>query len=222
VAARATRAAKTSREARAPTHAPKQSGATNKSTRRRDEILHRAIQLFDTQGYANTSLDDIARAVGIAREGIYYYFKNRAEILLSIIRPRSEALIEAVQRIVDDSSLSPAQKLHEAVRAHLEQFDKYCLEMTVSLRDGHMEDTPDVGVAMRRIWKDYEHLWTKLIEDGQRHGAFRSIGDPKMLAFGILGMCNWLARWYDPKKEAPIAELVEAYFGLIAGGLVEK
>lgn len=200
--------------------APGQAGATSKSTRRRDEILHCAIKLFDTQGYANTSLDDIARAVGIAREGIYYYFKNRAEILLSIIQPRSEVLIDGLQRIVADESLSPPQKLHEAVRNHLEQFDKYCLEMTVSLRDGHMEDAPDVSAAMRRIWKDYEHLWTALIESGQRAGAFRLIGDAKMLAFGILGMCNWLARWYDPKKEAPIAELVEAYVGLIAGGLV--
>ena len=216
MAVRATKAVKSPRDARS------QPGATNKSVRRRDAILQCAIQLFDTQGYANTSLDDIARAVGIAREGIYYYFKNRAEILLSIIQPRSEALIEGLQRIVADHGLGPAERLHAAVRNHLEQFDKYCLEMTVSLRDGHMEDTPDVSAAMRRIWKGYEHLWTKLIEDGQRQGAFRDIGDAKMLAFGILGMCNWLARWYDPKKEAPIADLVEAYFGMIAGGLVVK
>src|SRR5512139_3351992 len=64
---------------------------TTKSQRRREDILRKATELFDRQGYANTSLDDIARAVGIAREGIYYYFKNRAEILLHIIEPRSLA-----------------------------------------------------------------------------------------------------------------------------------
>ena len=48
------------------------------------------------------------------------------------------------------------------------------------------------------------------------------MGDPKMLAFGILGMCNWLARWYDPKKGVPIADLVESYSALVGSGLVAE
>jgi hypothetical protein len=83
-----------------------------------------------------------------------------------------------------------------------------------------LEDTGEVRIAMRRIWKDYERLWTRLVAEGQRAGAFRAIGDPKMLAFGILGLCNWMARWYDPKKGAPIGELVKTYTALISAGLV--
>ena len=55
--------------------ATKHNGAkTKKSIQRRDAILARATELFDRKGFVNTSLDDIARAVGITREGIYYYF----------------------------------------------------------------------------------------------------------------------------------------------------
>lgn len=194
---------------------------TAKSQRRREDILRKALELFDRQGYANTSLDDIARAVGIAREGIYYYFKNRAEILLHIIEPRSLALIEGLRKIVTaDHAGGHAAKLHDAVRNHLEQFDLHCLEMTVSLRDGHLEDARQVRASMARIWKEYEALWTRLVAEGQRAGQFKPMGDPKMLAFGILGMCNWLARWYDPKKGVPIAELVESYSQLVGRGLV--
>jgi AcrR family transcriptional regulator len=193
---------------------------TTKSQRRREEILKKALELFDRQGYANTSLDDIARAVGIAREGIYYYFKNRAEILLHIIEPRSLALIAGLRAIMEAPGRRYAEKLHDAVRNHLEQFDLHCLEMTVSLRDGHLEDARAVRAVMARIWKDYEALWTRLVAEGQRAGEFRAMGDPKMLAFGILGMCNWLARWYDPKKGVPISELVESYTGLVGRGLL--
>lgn len=194
---------------------------TAKSQRRREDILRKALELFDRQGYANTSLDDIARAVGIARDGIYYYFKNRAEILLNIIEPRSLALIEGLRKIVTAANGGGyAQKLHDAVRNHLEQFDLHCLEMTVSLRDGHLEDARAVRASMARIWKEYEALWTRLVAEGQRAGEFKPMGDPKMLAFGILGMCNWLARWYDPKKGVPIAELVESYSQLVGRGLV--
>jgi AcrR family transcriptional regulator len=195
---------------------------TSKSQRRREDILKKATELFDRQGYANTSLDDIARAVGIAREGIYYYFKNRAEILLHIIEPRSLALIAGLGAIMAAPGRSHAEKLHDAVRNHLEQFDLHCLEMTVSLRDGHLEDARSVRAVMARIWKEYEALWTRLVAEGQRAGEFRAMGDPKMLAFGILGMCNWLARWYDPKKGVPISELVEAYSGMVGGGLIAR
>ena len=56
---------------------PRKAGRTGG---RRAEILQRATECFDRLGYANTTLDDIARAVGIKREGIYYYFKNRGQI----------------------------------------------------------------------------------------------------------------------------------------------
>jgi AcrR family transcriptional regulator len=208
-------------KARSPRAAPRAlEPVTAKSQRRREDILKKATELFDRQGYANTSLDDIARAVGIAREGIYYYFKNRAEILLNIIEPRSLALIHGLRKIVGASDRSFPEKLHDAVRNHLEQFDLHCLEMTVSLRDGHLEEARAVRAVMARIWKEYEALWTRLIAEGQRAGEFRAMGDPKMLAFGILGMCNWLARWYDPKKGVPISELVESYFTMVSRGLV--
>jgi len=199
-----------------------QTAATPKSAHRRDEILSRSTELFDRDGFANTSLDDIARAVGIKREGIYYYFKNRSEILLNIIRPQSDALLEGLQAILADSDLDHPACLHAAIRNHLERFDRYCLEMTVSLRDGYFDDAgSEVRGAMSRIWKDYEQMWTELVARGQAEGAFRKTGDAKMIAFGILGMCNWLARWYDPNGSISVDDMIEAYFDMIGNGLIE-
>ena len=192
---------------------------TKKSARRREEILQRAAKLFDRQGYANTSLDDVARAVGIKREALYYYYRNRSEILLAIIGPQSVALIEGL-RAVMRTAATPQEKLHGAIRNHLQRFDRYCLEMTVSLRDGLLEATREVRTEMTRIWKDYERMWTALIAEGQASGDFARGGDAKMIAFGILGMCNWLARWYNPRKQVSIDELIRTYFDLIGAGLI--
>jgi TetR/AcrR family transcriptional regulator, cholesterol catabolism regulator len=191
-----------------------------KSVLRRESILQNALEIFDRQGFANTSLDDIANETGVKREAIYYYFKNRAEILLHIIRPQSESLVEGLRTIVSSES-DYHRKLYLAVENHLERFDRKCLEMTVALRDVYLEDARDVRREMDKIWRSYETMWTSLIEEGQAKGEFTRCGDAKMVAFGILGMCNWLARWYDPKKSIPIAELIETYFNLIAYGLVQ-
>jgi len=194
---------------------------TKKSIQRRDTILARATELFDRKGFANTSLDDIARAVGITREGIYYYFRNRSEILLSIVQPQSQGLVDGLTAIMDDDALDHDARLEAAIRNHLERFDRYCLEMTVSLRDGYFDESDaDVHAVMNRFWKAYEHMWTDLVREGQEAGAFRTAGDPKMIAFAILGMCNWLARWYDPSGTTTIDDLIGGYCDMIAHGLV--
>jgi len=43
-----------------------------------------------------------------------------------------------------------------------------------------------------------------------------------MIAFAILGMCDWLARWYDPRKSISVDELIETYFDMLAYGLVRE
>src|SRR3546814_14446633 len=102
---------------------------------------------------------------------------------------------------------------------HLDRFDRHCLEMTITLRDGIMGSSDPVQSSMTRVWKTYEKLWTALIKEGQDSGQFQNIGDPKMIAFGILGMCNWLARWYKPDKEVSIEQLIDTYFNLVSQGL---
>lgn len=192
---------------------------TGKSARRRQAILQRAAELFDRKGYANTSLDDIARAVGIKREALYYYYRNRSEILLAIIRPQSAALIEGLEQVVAMHAPA-AHKLNLAIRNHLQRFDRYCLEMTVSLRDGLLEANDGALSELRSIWKKYERMWIELVSQGQASGDFVRSGDPKMIAFGILGMCNWLARWYNPRKAVTVEDLIGTYFNLLSFGMV--
>lgn len=194
-------------------------GTATKSERRREAILAHATELFDRKGYLNTSLDDVAQAVGLTREALYYYYRNRSEILLAIIEPQAAGLINGLKAIVDGAA-PPAEKLRLAVRNHLERFDLHCLEMTITLRDGVMGTGDPVRGAMARIWKQYERMWIALVAQGQASGAFSKSGDPKMVAFGILGMCNWLARWYDPKKKTSIDEIIRTFSDLVSHGLV--
>ncbi|CAM5547861.1 TetR family transcriptional regulator [Eoetvoesiella caeni] len=190
----------------------------SKAVRRREEIIQSATELFDKQGFFNTSLDDVAQAIGLKREALYYYFKNRTELLLAIIEPQAIDLIAGLKDIVS-SNLPSEEKLQRAMENHLDRFDRHCLEMTITLRDGIMGSSDPVQTSMTRVWKTYEKLWTALIKDGQASGQFQNIGDPKMIAFGILGMCNWLARWYKPDKDVSIEQLTDTYFKLVSQGL---
>jgi AcrR family transcriptional regulator len=192
-----------------------------KSELRRQAILNSAVDLFERKGYAHTSLDDVAQAVGIKREALYYYFRSRAEILLAIIRPQSEGLVDGLRQILESQNSSP-EKLRLAIRNHLQRFDRHCLEMTVGLRDGVLGTTPGVRESMQKVWKDYELMWTQLIGDGQRDGSFVAAGAPKVVAYAVLGMCNWLARWYDPRGGISIDDLIDVHHQIVAGGLLPR
>ncbi len=188
---------------------------------RRNEILRRATEVFERQGVKQTSIEDIAKAVGIKREAVYYYFKGRREILAEIILPQSHSLLIGLRNI-NQSNRPFADKLHDAIQNHLQSFNPSYLEMTVALREDHFFGADQKFTELRRVWKQYSDMWTAMIADGQASGEFRDGHNPKIIAYAILGMCNWLSRWFDPGKGTPIEEIIESYFLFAFQGLENR
>lgn len=80
---------------------------------RREQILEEAIRLFAENGFHATGMGDIGAAVGISGPGIYRHFRSKDEILTVAINLAADEMLEAVQRIVDDSdsALETMQRL---------------------------------------------------------------------------------------------------------------
>jgi len=79
--------------------------------------------------------------------------------------------------------------------------------------------------------KDFEKIqsekrkFTKVVEDiilqGIAQGYFRRV-NPKLQANAIIGMCNWLYRWYKPGKSSLTPdEIVEQFTDLLENGLLQ-
>ena len=195
-----------------------------KSIHRRAEILHQARRLFEKAGFHETSFDDIARAVGIRREGLYYYYRSRAEILLDLVRPQNEALVQRLTAI-NASRLAPATKLYLGIKNHLAMFDRLGLDMVMlgigraKVPAGDPEVDP-VHAANRPLYRSYQDLWVKLIRDGQHDGTFDPGIDAKLAVFGILGMCNWTGAWLDLKGPRSLSDIAGTFYTMISGGLI--
>ena len=185
---------------------------------RRDEILRAAQDLFHRQGYANTSLDDIARAVGIKREGVYYYFPNRTQILITIIKPLGLQLRDRVREILE-SDATPEEKICQTVENHLMRFENRFAESKITLRDDYFAENEDVLSEMQPIWDEYEKLWIGIIREGQEKGVFDPTLDPRLAHLGILGLCNWVARWYKPGSSLPVPDLIAMYNRMVLRSL---
>ncbi len=186
--------------------------------KRKEEIIRRAVEVFEQKGVSGSSFEDIAEAVGIKREGLYYYFRDRAAILVEITLEPSRNLLKGLQDILETNQSNEA-KLRLALENHLDRFDPNYLEMAVALREHHIYETNEEMEILRQVWKQYSDLWIKLIREGQASGSFQSSQNPKLVAYGVLGMCNWLSRWYDPGKDIPVTEVIDTYFNMILNGI---
>ena len=210
------------KKAEAPAAIPggkaKRNAIQERRENRREEIVRAAQELFHRQGYANTSLDDIARAVGIKREGLYYYFENRTQILITIIKPLGLQLRDAVKAI-RESGASPDEKIRRAVENHLRRFENRFAESKITLRDDYFSENEAVLAEMGPIWDEYEDLWAAIIEEGQEKGVFDRTLDSRLAFLGILGLCNWVARWYKPGESIPVPDLIEMYNRMVARSL---
>lgn len=185
---------------------------------RKSEILNRAVQLIHERGFANLSLGDIADAIGIKREGVYYYYKNRFDILLAIVKPTAEDLVGGLKDILK-ADIPPRDKLRRAIENHLVRFERAHAQTRIALRDTYFQEDEAMLNKMRPIWESYGNLWVKLVREGQRAKVFRTDIDARVAAFGMLGMCNWISRWYNPKKRIGVRELIDSYSSLILSGI---
>ena len=188
---------------------------------RRQDIIRRATELFERKGVSSTSFEDIAKAVGIKREGVYYYFKSRADILMEIILPESSTLLMSMKNILR-TTMTPREKLEAAIEIHLARFNPSYLEMSVALQESHVVKNEERLAELRTTWQNYSDLWVTLIQEGQACGDFRAELDPKAAAFGILGMCNWVSRWYDPRGPLTIRDITATFSVLVSEGLMAE
>jgi TetR/AcrR family transcriptional regulator, cholesterol catabolism regulator len=194
---------------------------SSKSELRRAEILDNAQRLFERDGYPQTTLDDIAKAVGIKREGLYYYFKNRRDILHALVFPILKDLNESIE-IIAASEVSPPAKLYTAIRNHL-FYDMDSLGMVVLT--GHGDDLKEGREKDRQLrphYKSYETAWVKIIDEGKSSGLFAKDADSKIITYAVLGMCNWMFRWFDPSNAISLEQIADTFFGLTASGLINS
>jgi TetR/AcrR family transcriptional regulator len=176
---------------RSPTH--RSAHVRAKRQRRRTEILHAALRAFRSSGYHGTTLDDIARQLGIRKTALYHYFPDKEAILHAC---HHEGL-EEVAGIVAEArrKASSAEQLGYAIREHVrvmtDTLEGSSLAFEVSaLTPSHQADV----IAAR---DRYERALRDIVRRGVAAGEFRAV-DPKLAVFAILGAINWVARWYSP------------------------
>ncbi len=190
------------RAAGRPAGRPASPHVQRKRSARRLRILESAVQAFAAKGFHGTSMGDIARQLRLTRGSLYYYFRDKEEILALCHTRAVEAVLEAMER-VQAAPLPPDEKLRRLIVEHvLIQVDKFH-GTALALELDALRPASRASVVAGR--DRYDRGVRALIEEAIRTGLFRRV-DPKLTAFAIVGAINWIGRWYRPEGSAsPVA-----------------
>lgn len=93
----------------------------SRSEETRERVLDAALSLFNEQGVDKATTNHIAAAAGISPGNLYYHYKNKEEIIRSLVTQRLQPAIEAVWHFADD----PTPTLSELHRALSQQFELF-------------------------------------------------------------------------------------------------
>lgn len=185
---------------------------------RREAIIDAAVRLFHERGYSNTSMQNIADAVGLLKGSLYYYITSKEDLLFEIHERFMNVLIEKTESRKAAADLPPRERLEGVIIDLLQLIRDYRAYVEVFFRERYsMEGSRWDAIHERR--KRYEAVVREIIRDGQRDGSFRADLDEQIVSFGLFGMCNWSYQWLNPEGRLSAAEVARNFSTLFLDGL---
>jgi AcrR family transcriptional regulator len=188
---------------------------------RREAIIDAAVTLFQEQGYANTSMQDIADAVGLLKGSLYYYIDSKEDLLYEIHQRFMSVLIKKAEAREVVPDLSACQRLAAVISDLLELVRDYRPYVVVFFRERYALTGPRWD-AVHEKREAYEAFVRRIVQQGQQDGTFRGDLDEKIVTFGLFGMCNWAYRWLDPGGNLSIEQIAQIFSALLLDGLTPR
>src|SRR5215207_4416857 len=152
-------------------------------------ILTAAADLFRARGYRATTLDEIARKVGVSKPTLYGYFRSKEELLAAIFH-RTMSLFERDLQAIRTSGDDPATQLRRVIRFHVGAVIAERSFLAVFFGE-EANLPPSLGRAIRRRKARYDRMVRAIVQAGVRDGSIRA-ENPRLLVFALLGMANWV------------------------------
>lgn len=175
----------------------------------RDRITDAAAELFLRNGYAQTSLRDIAAAVGIKAGSIYYHFDSKESLLADILARGITVMEVAFERATDATgNTDGATRIRAHVRGHLSALFEHGPYTTNHVSAFHIAP-PSVREGVIPDRDRYERLWVELFDELIDRGEMSSEIAPGLSRLALFGAMNFAVEWFDPAR-GNLDELVEA------------
>jgi len=184
---------------------------------KREAVIHTAARLFQEKGYETTTLNEIAEALNITKPTLYYYVRDKAEILAEC-RTRVVGQIEAAMGDAARSRLSGYERVEAYLRSYAEAISSDLGKTLVMTMRAVTTSKAAELESFRDGLKRSTQVLEALVRDGVDDGSIGTC-DPKLVTFALYGALNWIAYWHKPDGPDTPAQIADAFVALFRSGL---
>ncbi|MDT0329040.1 TetR/AcrR family transcriptional regulator [Nocardiopsis lambiniae] len=174
-----------------------------------------AARVFNERGYDGTSMEDLARALGVTKSAIYHHVSSKTELLRRSLDLALDALFAVTRE--EESTTGPAvDRLDHVLRGSVRVLVELLPHVTLLLRVRGNTEVEKHALERRR---EFDHLIADLVREGIVDGDIRDDVDPAVAARLLFGMVNSVVEWYKPDRGLAAEEIADALATIAFQGL---
>ena len=185
----------------------------------RDEIVRVAARCFRDQGYRATTLDTIAARAGISKVTLYNYVSGKEDLLSLVFEQAISTYRTGLRQII--AQRRPADDtLRRIIRHQVTTLAGNLSFLTVFFSE---ESALPPRVAKRVVQEKRacDRAIKAVVRDGIARGRLRDF-PPTLVVFALLGMCNWLYKWYRPTGKLAPDQVAGIFVDLLERGYLRR
>jgi len=180
-----------------------------------DRLLKAAATCFNEKGFSGTSLKDVANQLNITDAAIYYYVRNKEELVNLCYLKATDLAEDALDRAMQDGA-SPSEKLALFIGYQIDHLTGAEGPVAVmseipALAEEHRE-------AIRARATRHQKRITQLIQEGAEDGSLVVV-NPIATSNVILGALNWMPKWYKPSPVLSVDMIKQSFVSSLMGGI---
>lgn len=179
---------------------------------RKQVIVDKAAELFASQSFLGTSINDIAKACSFSKSLLYHYCTSKEELLAAVMSSHIDRLEEIVSEALELHGSTDA-KLHTLLRMFMAEYAEAAAKQKVLVNELANLPEADRNIIVgkqRRIIDSFQALLSDIHPD--LRGREAKARATTMLLFGMI---NWTSNWYNPTGPIKPSELADMVAGLI-------
>lgn len=180
-----------------------------------ESVLSIAVGVFNERGYDGTSMEDLARALGVTKSAIYYHVPGKEQLLA---RALDRALDGLFAMIADPrATTGPAlDRLEWVVRQSVAILVERLPYVTLLLRVRGNSRTEQAALERRR---EFDRFVSHLVKEAASEGQIRPDLDPALVTRLLFGTVNSITEWYQPTRGTTADNLATTILRMTFDGL---
>jgi AcrR family transcriptional regulator len=192
-------------------------------TERRNAIADAAVAVFSENGYAESTVQQIADEANISKGSIYQYYESKSEILYEIFQTFETALHETFDRQLDTDESAP-DKLRNLLDdlAALVELNRATIAVLFDFWSTSLHSDPETRIDFNSFYTRLQDKLVRLLETEQSGGPIRTDLDDSVTSILIGFFEGQLVQWLINPSGPPIDQVRKTSYELIMNGLLKS